>query len=196
MSENFKKDLKRYYKSKNLGIVDSKNRLSKIYHLTIIYGFYATLVYRFGRWIDSTFHYPLFFPIKYILLGVYICLAFSIRKLLGIHIDKRADIGKGFYIGHFGGITIGICRLGENCSINQHVSIGEDTLYNHCKGPCIGSNVWIGSHSKIKGNIRIEDNVTIAAGTEVNFDVASGALVMGSPSRIVQKKYDNKFLLY
>ena len=43
----------------------------------------------------------------------------------GFDISYRTDIGKGLYIGHFGGIVIhGDAKIGENCNLSQGITIG------------------------------------------------------------------------
>ena len=43
----------------------------------------------------------------------------------GFDISYRTQIGKGFYIGHFGNIVIhGDAVIGENCNISQGITIG------------------------------------------------------------------------
>lgn len=59
--------------------------------------------------------------------------------------DMMAEIGAGFYIGHYGGITIsGAAKIGRNVNISQLVTIGEST---------IGDNVYIAPGAKIFGKI-------------------------------------------
>jgi serine O-acetyltransferase len=131
--------------------------------------------------------------VKWLLLATVNCMRFAIRSLYGIHIHPEAKIGGGFFISHFGGIYIGRCQIGENCAIAQQVCIGSFDNSSD-GGPKIGHHVWIGPHSKIIGNVIIEDHVTIASGSVVTSDIRQGTLVMGNPSRTVQKNYDNTYL--
>ena len=45
----------------------------------------------------------------------------------------------------------------------------------------MGNRVWVGANSTICGNVRIGDNVLIAANTFVNCDVPSHSIVIGNP---------------
>jgi serine O-acetyltransferase len=120
-------------------------------------------------------------------------LAAYVRLAYDIHLDETAEIGPGLYIGHFGGIRLRNCRLGANCAISQEVRI--EPAANGSNGPVIGNRVWIGSHARIEGALRVGDGATIAAGAVVTRDVAPGCLVMGNPARVVQKDYDNSGFL-
>ena len=55
--------------------------------------------------------------------------------------------------------------------------------------PTIGNKVWIGANSIVVGGIIIGDNVLIAPGAFVNFNVPSNSLVIGNPG-IIKSKYD------
>lgn len=112
-----------------------------------------------------------------------------------IHIDRKAVIGRGLYIGHFAGIVVERCRLGKNCSIHQHVHIEEDLVDGRTSGPWIGDNVWIGPHARIKGPVQVGNNAAIAAGAVVTSDVQDGCLVSGDPAWVISLKYDNAALL-
>jgi serine acetyltransferase len=116
--------------------------------------------------------------------------------LYGIDIDKKASIGRGFYTDHFGRIFVGRCFIGNNCSIHQHVCIGEKCASGRSSGIRIGNNVWIGPHAVINEGVAIEDNVTIAAGSVVSSGslIRKRCLIMGNPARVIQKNYDNIFL--
>lgn len=159
-------------------------------------GFRATAVYRLGQWTDTALISPICMPVKCVLLAVHRCLSFIIAKAYGIRIDRRASIGKGFYIGHFGGIVIGLCRVGENCSVHQHVHLEESVVDRLGMGPWIGDNVWIGVHARVRGRVRIGSNATVAAGAVVTQDVPDGCLVAGDPARVVGPAYDNAPLLW
>lgn len=186
-------DLKKFFLVE--GEADYLNLGHKIRVIVFSYGLHAIAVYRFGYWINSLPVRPLLSPLKSIALIFCHCLNFVTRILYGIHIAPKASIGKGFYIGHFGGIFIGPCRIGRNCSIHQQVCIGQYAPHNQSDETWIGNNVWIGSHATISAGVRVEDNVTIAAGSVVKSDVKRGNLVMGDPARVISRNYNNKSLL-
>ncbi|MGB2819666.1 MAG: DapH/DapD/GlmU-related protein [Phycisphaerae bacterium] len=157
-------------------------------------GFVPTVVYRFGRWIDKTLTRPIQLPLKGVLLAVYSLVNGIVAKALGARIDRRASIGKGLYIAHCIGLYIGPCRLGENCTVHQHVQIGGSKAGGE-KGPIwVGRNVWIGPHARVLGPVRIGDDATIGSGSVVTSDVSEGDLVAGDPARTIRRSYNNTAL--
>ena len=156
------------------------------------YGFHATVIYRFKKWLDRP-RYS-FRALVRPLLSLLYSLANSYSRIAyGIEIHPEAEIGRGFYIGHFGGIFVGKVLIGENCSISQHVKIsrpGDEEVTVR-----IGNNVWIGSHARIEESVVIGDGATIGAGAVVVADVAPKNLVLGKPARVINTNYDNSSLL-
>jgi len=135
-------------------------------------------------------------PSKTILAIILSTLNFWVRIIYGIDIDPRAQIGKALYIGHFGGIRIGRCRIGDYCSLHHQVEIGPLSDVDDSKpGPTIGDYVWIGGHAKIRGPVIVEGHATIAPGSVIEKHVSAHSLVMGRPARRVLCHYDNSFLL-
>lgn len=108
----------------------------------------------------------------------------------GIDIYGSTTIGKGFYIGHFGGIVVnGGVIFGDNVNISQGVTIGQINDGRLKGNPVIGNNVWVGANAVVVGGIKIGNNVSIAPCSFVNFDVPDYSLVMGSPGVIVKENY-------
>lgn len=158
-------------------------------------GLQAVWIYRFGRALQRGWRTWWLWPLLPLLLPawlVYFKLAVFVRLGYGIKLYLSAEIGPGLYVGHFGGIEVRNCRIGRNCSISQQTSIGEPSVV---PGPQIGDNVWIGAHSKIAGPLCIGSGATISAGSRVVRDVPPGALVMGSPARLIVQAYDNRRIL-
>ena len=54
--------------------------------------------------------------------------------------------------------------------------------------PTIGDNVFIGNNSCILGNVKIGNNVVIAAGAVVVHDVPDNVTVAGIPAKIIKEK--------
>ena len=104
----------------------------------------------------------------------------------GFDIDYNSEIGKGLYIGHYGGIVINPeVKIGKNVNINHGVTIGQTNRGSRKGVPVIGNKVWIGAHAIIVGKIVIGDNVLIGPGAYVNFDVSENAVVIGNPGKII-----------
>lgn len=156
-------------------------------------GLKALIVYRLGRWLRCALRSPLWWPVVVILTPVYLLLTAYYRFAYDIHLEQSADIGRGLYIGHFGGIRVRSCHIGAYCAIQQEVFIGPASP--GLVGPRIGDRVWIGAHSIIKGSITVGDRATIAAGSRIISDVGIGCLMLGNPSRVGQNGYDNSGFL-
>jgi len=140
------------------------------------------LLYRYGRWLHIHFKVPV---IKTILGIPYSVITNVLEIILGIHIPWTADIGKGFYIGHFGGIWLGNIKMGEYCNISQGVTIGIGGRGEFRGVPEIGDRVYIGPGAKIFGKIRIGNNVAIGANAVVSKSLPDNAVAVGNPARIV-----------
>lgn len=106
-----------------------------------------------------------------------------------IDIPAQVEIGKGFRIEHIGGIVINLnAKLGENITVLNGVLIGEQNRGNKKGAPIIGNYVWIGTNAIIVGAVHIGNNVLIAPGAYVNFDVPDNSIVLGNPGKIISKE--------
>lgn len=106
-----------------------------------------------------------------------------------IQIPYVTEIGKGFYISHFGSVIINPnVVIGENCNIASGVVIGQENRGKRKGVPTIGSSVWIGSNAVVVGNIRIGNDVLIAPLTYCNFDVPDHSIVIGNPGKVIPKE--------
>ena len=106
----------------------------------------------------------------------------------GVDIGTKAEIGPGFIVRHVGGIAINSDTvIGKNVEILQGVTIGYERRGKRQGNPTIGNNVWIGSNAVIVGKILIGNNVLIAPGSFVNFDVPNDSIVLGNPGKIIKK---------
>lgn len=113
----------------------------------------------------------------------------------GFDISYRTQIGKGFYIGHFGNVVIhGDTIIGENCNISQGITIGVSN-YGEKKGiPAVGNYVFIGPNACVFGNITIGNNVTIGANSVVTESIADGKTVLPSKSIIIDKDLSSFYI--
>lgn len=84
------------------------------------------------------------------------------------------DIGPGFFIQHGVATLIGAQSIGENCWINQQVSVG----YTAKGAPIIGNNVRIAAGAKVIGPITIGDNAVIGINAIVMKDVPPGTVLV------------------
>ena len=141
-------------------------------------GFWALLIYRFGRWrygvrpalLRKVFSF--FYKLLYKLVQV----------LTGIELPCEVQIGRNFVIDHFGGIVIsGYAKFGDDCRIRPGVVVGLSRVDDPC-APSIGNNVDIGSGAKLLGAITIGDNVLVGANAVVLCDIPSNSIAVGVPA--------------
>ena len=93
-------------------------------------------------------------------------------------------------MGHFGPRFINpAVSIGNNCYIGQGVTIGVEYRGQRCGSPTIGNKVWIGANSVIVGKISIGDNVLIAPGSFINFDVPDNSIVCTNTGKIIKHSY-------
>jgi serine O-acetyltransferase len=98
------------------------------------------------------------------------------------------NIGPGLYIQHGGGTFISAESIGDNCWINQQVTIGYS---NRTDQPTIGNNVRIFAGAKIIGKVTIGDNATVGLNTVVINDVAPNTTVLGVPAKVIWSSKPN-----
>ena len=113
----------------------------------------------------------------------------------GFDISYRTQIGKGFYIGHFGQVVIhGDAIIGENCNISQGITIGINN-YGEKKGvPMIGNNVFIGPNACVFGKISIGNNVTIGANVVVTESIEDAKTVLSSKIVVLDKDLSSFYI--
>ena len=101
-------------------------------------------------------------------------------------IPASTQIGYGCKIRHLGGIVInpGVI-IGNNVDILNGVLLGQIDRGKKKATPKIGNNVFIGTNAIVVGKVRIADDVVIAPGAYVNFDVPQHSIVIGNPGKII-----------
>ncbi len=156
------------------------------------YGLQALFAYRLGRWLLRAGRKYYLWPLLPVFWPVYYLLSRCVWVAYDIRLELSADIGPGFYIGHFGTIRVRQCRIGANCSIGHLTSI---SAVAKGRGPVIGDRVWIGAHAQIIGPHRVGSDATVGAATVIQGDVPEGALCLGNPARLVRRNYDNRRML-
>jgi serine O-acetyltransferase len=141
-------------------------------------GFWAMIVYRFGRWrycVRPTILRRFFSLVYHVLFK-------CVQIISGIELPCEVDVGRNFVIDHFGGIIIsGYAKFGNNCRIRNGVVIGTRRVEEK-SAPIIGNNVDIGAGAKLLGPIRIGDNVLIGANAVVICDVPDNSIAVGVPA--------------
>ena len=143
-------------------------------------GFWAMLVYRFGRWR---------YGVRPALLRKLCSLLYHflfklVQVLTGIELPCEVQVGRNFVIDHFGAIVVsGYARFGDDCRIRTGVVVGLARTEDPC-APQIGNNVDIGAGAKVLGRITIGNNVRIGANAVVLQDVPDDCVAAGVPAVI------------
>jgi len=148
-------------------------------------GVQTIVVFRFGHWL---LRQPK--PLRLFLEPVYLVLNGLIQIAWGIELPRSAHIGRGLYIGHFGGITISPgAIIGERCSLSHNVTIGISGQAEKAGVPIIGDDVYIAPGARLFGKISIGNNVKIGANTVIHKDIPDNAIVVLDPGfKIVSYK--------
>jgi serine O-acetyltransferase len=140
-------------------------------------GLQAVAVYRLGHW---GLGQPAI--LRLLLDPLYVALNLFVKALWGIEISRKARIGPGLYIGHFGGITVSsLAVIGANCSLSQQVTIGVAGGPGREGAPRIGDDVYIAPGARVFGRIRVGNNVKIGANAVVHADVPDDAVIALDP---------------
>lgn len=157
-------------------------------------GLWALAEYRFSRWVLTEFRVPL---VSKLLKFIGVLWHKLIEITTGIDLPKHAKIGKGLYIGHFGGIIISPnVEIGEFCNLSHDVTIGVGGRGEKRGVPKVGNRVFIGPGARIFGPIKIGDDVAIGANSVVTKDVPDRAVVMGIPAQIVNFNGSEEYVSY
>lgn len=111
------------------------------------------------------------------------------RFLTGIEIHPGATIGCRLVIDHGMGVVIGeTAVIGDDCIIFHGVTLGGVKFDPVKRHPTVGNNVLIGTGAKVLGPIHLGEGCRIGANAVVIKDVAPGAVIVGPPSSVLEKK--------
>jgi acetyltransferase-like isoleucine patch superfamily enzyme len=118
-----------------------------------------------------------------------------------VWINGAPEIGENVYIGGMSEINAKGAKvvIGNNCDIASFVSINCADSHKKCiglsdnverKDIVIEDNVFIGSHSVIKGGANIGHHSVVAAGTIVDgVEIPPYSLIFGNPMQIKREYY-------
>lgn len=121
-----------------------------------------------------------------------------------VWINGDPKIGKNVHIGGLSEIYAKGARvkIGDNCDIASFVAINCADSHKKCLGLSneveyrditIEYNVFVGSHSAIKGGAHIGHHSVIAAGTIVDgVNIPPYSLITGNPMRVRRGYYNKK----
>ena len=181
-----KEDLGRYFRHQ-------KSFWGKVKSVILTQGIWAIIVYRAGSWCHNR-------KGKYIWVRWALPFLTAFQKMIeittGIVLPFTAKIGKGLYIGHFGGIILSPNSvLGDYCNISQGITIGQAGRGGAQHTPVIGDRVYIGPGAKIFGGIKIGNDVAIGANAVVTKDLPDNAVAVGVPARIINYNGSRGFVI-
>lgn len=178
--ELFKEDIKRYFQPKELATgITTWKLIKKVFSKGPLW---LIMSYRMGRWIQKNVSLPILRPSLKIM---HVTFSKIVDLLFIGEISLEAEIGKGFYIGHYGSIWIGPVIMGDYCNVSQEVTIGIGGKGKGRGLPEIGNYVYVGPGAKVFGKIKIGNNVAIGANAVVSKNVADNAVMVGNPARAI-----------
>lgn len=109
----------------------------------------------------------------------------SCPKMNTLFIDTdNSNIGKGLFIQHGFATIIAAKSVGEDCWINQQVTIG---FANESDAPVIGKNNTISAGAKVIGNVVTGESVRIGANSVVVKNVPDKCTIVGVPAYIIKR---------
>lgn len=115
---------------------------------------------------------------------------YGYTRKYGLEISPDAKIGRGLYLGHPYNITVAAgAVLGDNVNLHKGCTIGMENRGRRRGVPTIGNRVSVGINAMVVGKITIGDDVMIAPGSFVNFDVPAHSIVVGNPGMIHHREY-------
>lgn len=110
--------------------------------------------------------------------------------VFGTDIHPGARIGPGLALAHPTGVVIGPIRIGRDARLMAHVRLGGEAPdggpYADPDGAVIGDACWFFDGAKVVGGARVGDRAVVGTDTVVTGQVPSGAVVVGSPPRVVR----------
>jgi len=166
--------LLRFHRNKDL-IQSDIDRWLKVYNIK--YSPTVGLVYLLGT-------FPEFRNVFYKRIGlwkVFLNIICPQLSSLYIYTDK---IGKGLFIQHGFSTIIAAKALGDNCWINQQVTIGYS---NENDMPTLADNVTVNAGAKLIGNVYLGNNSIVGANAVVVKNVPPDCTVVGVPAYIVKR---------
>ena len=112
---------------------------------------------------------------------------------LGIQIPPNV-CDSGLHVNHWGLLVISpMAKIGKNFDVHQGVNIGINV--DPEKAPQIGDNVFCGPGVKIFGDIKIADNIAIAAGSVVTKSFTTPNVTIGGvPAKVINDKRGNPYI--
>ena len=143
----------------------------------------------------------------------------NVRITKGVHISGNISIGDHTSVSgpnvdmysHLNKILIGkFCSIARNVSFQEYyhysnrlsTSMINSTMFErymaddiYSKGDIvIGHDVWIGTQSVILSGVKIGNGAIIGANSVVTEDIPDYAIAVGSPARVIRKRFDQDII--
>jgi serine O-acetyltransferase len=185
------KELVDYYKSDLFRYRGANGKKAFLKHVLLTPGYKYTFWLRTTKYIHTknSFLNPLKIICKLILRRY--------TYKYGIDIPFKTPIGKGLFIGHFGGITVNeYSTIGINCNISQGVTLGLANRGVNKGYPTVGDNVYIGPGAKLVGAVVVGDGVCIGANCVVTKNVLDNGVAVGIPNRTISYAGSEEYVVY
>jgi serine O-acetyltransferase len=139
-------------------------------------GLHAVMLHRLAHW---------FYERKRFVIARVI--SHKARFFTGIEIHPGAKIGQRLFIDHGMGVVIGeTAEIGDDVLLYQGVTLGGTGNQRGKRHPTLGNRVVVGTGAAILGDIILEDDVKVGAGSVVVHSVPAGSTVVGIPGRVVK----------
>ncbi|MFT3923465.1 MAG: serine acetyltransferase [Myxococcales bacterium] len=140
-------------------------------------GFWALVVYRFGRW-SMHRENPVWRRTCSLAYG-------QIKPIVtfftGVDLECTTQIGADFHIVHAGAVSIHPeAVIGNRVGVMHGVTIGSNM---GPEAPVIEDDVFIGCNASVLGGVTIGQGARVAANSLVISDVPPGAIAIGVPAR-------------
>lgn len=125
----------------------------------------------------------------YLRIGKFKRCLYYLPPMSTLYINTPSErFGAGTFIQHGFATVITAESVGENCWINQQVTIGYNDSRKYGYGqPIIGNNVRVSAGAKVVGKIKVGDNSTIGVNAVVVKDVPENSTVIPSPMMLIQE---------
>ncbi len=162
------------YDLKRVDTTGKLNLISFFRYLITNHSFKVCVYFRLSKYFsqhNKLFFYPILFLYK------------RIQIRYGIQMPYKTTVGKGLAFSHYNTIVINAdAIIGDYLTIFQGCTIGSV----RGKGaPVIGNNCVFFAGSKVIGNVKIGNNVIVAANAVVVKDIPDNAVVAGIPAKIL-----------
>jgi len=148
-------------------------------------GFRAVAVHRFGNWRMTVRSKLLRAPLSIL----YRIFERRCRNVYGIELPYSVTLGRRVIVEHQGGIVVhGATVIGDDCIIRQNCTLGIRRMDALADAPVLGRNVELGAGAVVLGRVHLGDGARVGANAVVMTDVPPGALAIGVPAQIRERR--------